>query len=227
MPKLSAIVPALNEADMIGGTLVALAPIRGRGHEVLVVDGGSRDATLSAVGEFADRVLSAPKGRARQMNAGAAAATGDVLWFVHADTQPPADADAPISHAVKSGALWGRFDVQLAGRQRSLRLVERMINLRSRITGIATGDQGIFVRRDVFEQLGGFPDIALMEDVAFSRRLKRLARPCCLRHTVVTSSRRWENHGILRTIVLMWRLRLAYALGADPAVLARRYRASD
>lgn len=227
MPKLSVIVPALNEADVIGPTLVALASIRGRGHEVLVVDGGSHDATPDAAGEFADQVLIAPEGRARQMNAGAAAATGDVLWFVHADTQPPADADGRISFAVRSGALWGRFDVQLAGRQRSLRLVERMINLRSRITGIATGDQAVFVRRDVFEQLGGFPDIALMEDIALSRNLKRVARPCCLRQTVVTSSRRWESHGILRTVVLMWRLRLAYALGADPAVLARRYRASD
>jgi rSAM/selenodomain-associated transferase 2 len=227
MPKLSVIIPTLNEADVIGRTLVALAPIRSRGHEVLVVDGGSCDATLSAVGGFADQVLSAPAGRARQMNAGAAAATGHVLWFVHADTRVPADADQRIGHAVKSGALWGHFDVQLAGRQLLLRLVERMMNLRSRITGVATGDQGMFVRRDVFEQLGGFPDIDLMEDISLSRSLKRLARPCSIRCTVVTSSRRWENHGVLRTIVLMWRLRLAYALGADPAVLARRYRASD
>lgn len=227
MPTLSVIVPTLNEADVIGRTLVALAPMRSRGHEVIVVDGGSRDATLSAVRGFSDQVLSAPAGRARQMNAGAAAAAGDVLWFLHADTRPPADADECIRDVVKSGAVWGRFDVQLAGRQRLLRLVERMMNLRSRITGIATGDQGLFVRRDVFEQLGGFPDIELMEDIVLSGSLKRLARPCCIPYAVVTSSRRWENHGILRTIVLMWRLRLAFALGADPAALARRYRASD
>jgi rSAM/selenodomain-associated transferase 2 len=170
-------------------------------------------------------VVAAPRGRARQQNAGAAAATGDVLLFLHADTRLPPDADARIAAALAApGACWGRFDVRLTGRAPLLRLVERLISLRSRLTGIATGDQAIFVRRDTFQAIGGFPDQPLMEDVALSRALRRIARPACLREAVLTSSRRWETRGIWRTIVLMWRLRLAYALGADPAELARRYR---
>ncbi|MEI2783937.1 MAG: TIGR04283 family arsenosugar biosynthesis glycosyltransferase [Candidatus Competibacter sp.] len=158
------------------------------------------------------------------MNAGARQANGDILWFLHADSLPPPDALSLIRAALAGRERgWGRFDVRLSGRRPSLRMVEFSMNLRSRLTGIATGDQGIFVRRDLFERIGGYPPIALMEDIALSRTLKRYGRPVCLRQRVLTSSRRWERDGIARTVLLMWRLRLAYFLGADPDRLARIY----
>ncbi len=221
---LSVIVPALNEGAMVVPTLAALQPLRASGHEVLLVDGGSADDTTQRARPLVDRVLTAPRGRARQMNAGAAAARGDVFWFVHADTVAPRGADGLILDAMQDADAWGHFDVRLSGRHPLLRVVERTMNWRSRWTGIATGDGGIFVRRAAFAQIGGFPDIPLMEDVAISRALKRLARPRSLRATLLTSSRRWEEHGVARTVVLMWRLRLAYFLGADPARLAAWYR---
>ena len=222
--RLSVIVPTLDEQDEIGATLAALQPLRARGHEVVVVDGGSRDATVAHARPLADRVLSSPRGRALQQNAGAAAATGEVLLFLHADTRLPADADALVlAGLARSRRGWGRFDLRLSGSAPLLRLVERLIGLRSRLTGIATGDQAIFVRRGWFERAGGFPAIPLMEDVTLSRLLRQRGRPLCLRERVVTSSRRWEERGIWRTILLMWRLRLAYRLGADPASLAARY----
>lgn len=221
--RLSIIVPALNEADTIGGLLADLAPFRTAGAEVILVDGGSIDGTPERAAADVDRVLPAQKGRAAQMNAGARVAVGDLLWFLHADTRVPADAAAALQDAWAGGARWGRFDVRLSGRHFLLRLVERGMNIRSRLTGIATGDQGIFVTRAAFEQVGGFPPLVLMEDIALSRALRRLARPACLRVPLITSSRRWEEGGVLRTVLLMWRLRLAYALGADPARLARRY----
>jgi rSAM/selenodomain-associated transferase 2 len=223
--RLSVIVPALDEAAGIARILRPLQPLRAAGHEVIVVDGGSADGTSAAAHPFADRVLSAPRGRARQQNAGARAAAGSVLLFLHADTLLPAGADRLVLDGLaRSGRGWGRFDVRLSGTRPGLRLVAAGIRLRSRITGIATGDQAIFVRRDWFLRVGGFPDIPLMEDVALSTRLRRLGRPLCLRACAVTSSRRWEERGIVRTILLMWGLRLAYALGADPARLAARYR---
>ena len=221
--RLSIIVPALNEADTIGGLLADLAPFRTAGAEVILVDGGSIDGTPERAAADVDRVLPAQKGRAAQMNAGARVAVGDLLWFLHADTRVPADAAAALQDAWAGGARWGRFDVRLSGRHFLLRLVERGMNIRSRLTGIATGDQGIFVTRAAFEQVGGFPPLVLMEDIALSRALRRLARPACLRVPLITSSRRWEEGGVLRTVLLMWRLRLAYAFGADPARLARRY----
>jgi rSAM/selenodomain-associated transferase 2 len=220
---LSIIVPALNEADNIVRTLNDLQPLRERGHEVLVVDGGSTDATPRLAEPLSDRVLTSGRGRALQMNAGAAASRGDVLWFVHADSQVSTAALMQLEQAVAAGALWGRFDVRLAGESWMLPMVAWMMNRRSCITGIATGDQGMFVRRTAFEAAGGFPDIPLMEDVALSRALKRLARPHCLPGPLITSARRWEAQGVWRTILLMWRLRLEFALGADPAVLHRRY----
>jgi rSAM/selenodomain-associated transferase 2 len=224
VPKLSIIVPVLNEADIIADTLAALAPLRQRGAEVIVADGGSRDGTVDLARPGADRVIVAPRGRAAQMNAGASLARGDVLLFLHADTRLPGNADALVLAGLKrSGRAWGRFDIAIAGRSPLLAPVARTINLRSRLTGIATGDQAIFVTRDVFARLGGFPDLPLMEDVALSRTLKRVSRPLCVSPKVTTSGRRWEQHGVLRTIVLMWRLRLAYFLGAEPAALARRY----
>jgi rSAM/selenodomain-associated transferase 2 len=157
------------------------------------------------------------------MNLGARAAAGDILVFLHADTTLPVGALPAIAAALDAGTQWGRFDVRIEGRSPLLWMVARMMNARSRLTGIATGDQAIFARRDAFEAVGGFPAIPLMEDVALSRALRRRAPPCCLRLAVTTSARRWERHGVLRTIVLMWRLRLAYALGADPHRLAHRY----
>ncbi len=221
--RISVIIPALNEADGIAAALLALQPLRARGHEVLVVDGGSTDATTARAVGLCDRLLQAPRGRARQMNAGARAAGGDVLWFLHADTLVPADADAVLLEALARRA-WGRFDVRLSGPQPLLRVVEALMNLRSRITGIATGDQGLFVRRQVFERVGGFPDIPLMEDITLSRALRCHGAPACLRARLVTSSRRWERHGVLRTILLMWRLRFDYWRGVPPARLAARYR---
>jgi rSAM/selenodomain-associated transferase 2 len=224
MPTLSIIMPVLDEAALIGGALAALAPFRQRGVEVIVADGGSGDATIAVARPLADRVVSAPRGRGSQMNAGAAAARGDVLLFLHADTGLPPQADRLALDAMAAqGRAWGRFDVTIVGTHPLLPLVARMMNLRSRMTGIATGDQAIFVRRSTFEEAGGFPDIPLMEDIALCARLRRLGRPLCLAERVTTSGRRWERHGVLRTIVTMWGLRLAYWLGAEPAALARRY----
>jgi rSAM/selenodomain-associated transferase 2 len=222
--SFSIIVPVLNEAESIEETLRALAPFR-NDAELIVVDGGSTDATRERVGGGADRLLVSGPGRARQQNAGAAVARGEVLLFLHADTRLPVDWPRAVSGGLSAtGRGWGRFDVRLTGRHPLLRLVERLISLRSRLTGIATGDQAIFVRRGLFQRVGGFPDLPLMEDVALSRRLRSHGPPLCLRHTVLTSSRRWERRGILRTILLMWSLRWAYWRGADPAELAARYR---
>ncbi len=214
--RLSIVVPALNEADGIVAALEALAPLRRRGHEVIVADGGSSDGSAELARPHCDAVVTAPRGRALQMNAGARVATGDVLLFLHADTHLPDGVD----QLIEKGMLWGRFDVHIDGKHPLLKLVAWSMNLRSRLTGIATGDQAIFVRRAAF---GGFPEIPLMEDIDFSREMKRRARPACLRAKVVTSGRRWDTRGVLRTILLMWRLRLAYFLGARPEDLARIY----
>src|SRR3989338_3466196 len=224
MRRISVIIPAMNEAALITKVLLALAPLRHRGHEVIVVDGGSSDGTPALAAPLADRVLYAPKGRALQMNAGARAAEGDVLWFLHADTVPPSGADELILAALaQGGRSWGYFDVCLSGAGTLLRLVAFMMNRRSRLSCIATGDQGIFVRREVFEHAGGFPEIPLMEDIALSRALKKYSRPAHAAQGLVSSSRRWEQRGVWRTILLMWRLRLAYFFGADPRKLARLY----
>lgn len=221
--RLSVIVPALNEEQALPATLAALAGWRRQGHEVLVVDGGSGDATVAVARAGCDAVLSAPRGRARQMNVGAQAASGEVLCFVHADTLLPAGADAAVTAAL-AGCVWGRFDVRLSGSAPLLRVVERAINLRSRLTGIATGDQAMFVCRHAFAAVGGFPEQPLMEDIELSCRLRRaFGRPACLRTTVQTSSRRWEQRGIVRTILTMWTLRAAYALGVGAQRLAAWY----
>ncbi len=217
--RLSIVVPVLNEAHGIAATLASLAPLRAQGHEVIVVDGGSEDASAALAAPLCDRLLQAPRGRAAQLNAGARAASGDVLVFLHADTRLPPRADALILSALRD-RLWGRFDIAIEGRHPALRLVAAAMNLRSRLTGIATGDQAMFVRRAGFL---GFPDLPLMEDIALSRLLKRRGRPACLRSRVRTSGRRWESRGVLRTVLLMWRLRALYALGVSPERLARRY----
>ena len=210
----------LNEAAGVCAALGALAPLRAAGHEVIAVDGGSEDATADLARPLCDRLLVAPRGRARQMNAGARAAGGEVLVFLHSDTCLPPDAAEVIVLSTKKH-LWGRFDVDIEGSHPLLKIIAWSMNLRSRLTGIATGDQAIFVRREAF---AGFPEIPLMEDVAFCKAMRRRGAPACLRSRVRTSGRRWESRGVLRTVLLMWRLRLAYALGADPARLAEKYR---
>lgn len=222
--SLSVIIPALNEAEHIATTLDSLQPLRRRGAEIIVVDGGSDDGTMELARGGADRVLTAARGRARQMNAGAAAASGEILCFLHADSRLPEGADGlMIDGLARSRRSWGRFDVHIAGRHPLLRVIARMMNWRSRFTGVATGDQGLFVTRSLFEAAGHFPEIALMEDIAFSRQLKIYGAPLCIAHRLTTSGRRWEKHGVWRTMLLMWRLRLAYWLGADPDRLARQY----
>lgn len=224
MKRLSIIIPTLNEAEGIVATLESLGELRRRGHEVVVVDGGSTDGTARLAEGLADRVLTASAGRAGQMNAGARTAAGDVLLFLHADSRLPDAADRLVLQGLAAGgAAWGRFDVRIAGAHPLLRMVETMMNLRSRLTRICTGDQCIFVRRATFETVGGYPDEALMEDIAISVRLRRLCAPLCLRERCLTSARRWEEQGVLRTIALMWWLRLRYALGVAPARLARDY----
>jgi rSAM/selenodomain-associated transferase 2 len=219
---ISIIMPVLDEAAGIDAALRALAPYRQRNVEVIVVDGDSRDATLELARPLADRVLVAPRGRATQMNAGTAAARGQILLFLHADTRLPENADRLIAEGLDRGYDWGRFDVGFDSGV-LLRVVATLMNLRSRLTGIATGDQAMFVRRQIFKSAGGFPLVPLMEDVALSARLKRVSRPLALRARVTTSARRWREHGTLRTVLLMWRLRLSYFLGADPTKLARSY----
>jgi rSAM/selenodomain-associated transferase 2 len=226
--RISVIVPALNEAPVMRAALDGLAPLRARGHEVILVDGGSTDGTPEIAAGRADHVIGAPRGRASQMNAGARIATGDVLVFVHADTRLPIDADLAIVRELeRSGGRWGRFDVSIDSSAPLLGLVARAMNARSRLSGIATGDQAIFVRRAEFTAVGGFPALTLMEDVAMSRLLKRRSPPLCLRERAITSGRRWEANGVLRTIALMWWLRLRYFLGASPDRLARSYDARD
>ena len=221
---LSIVVPVLDEAAGIEATLASLGPLRVRGAEVVVVDGGSRDDTIGRARPLADRVEPAPRGRARQMNHGARATRGTVLLFLHADTRLPAGADRLVLDAIGDGAHWGRFDVRIVGRHPMLRIVAALMNLRSRLTGIATGDQALFVRRETFECVGGFPDQPLMEDVELCRRLRRIAPPCCLRARVATSGRRWETRGVWRTILLMWRLRWRYWRGESAESLAAAYR---
>ena len=224
MPRLSIIIPVLDEAATIAETLAALAAYRARGAEIIVVDGGSRDGSLAAARPFADHVITAPRGRGSQMNAGAAAAHGDVLLFLHADTRLPPEADRLVRDALaRHKHAWGRFDVTIAGRSPLLRIVAAMMNLRSRVTGIATGDQAMFMTRDAFARAGGFPDIPLMEDIVLSQRLKAIGAPACLAARVTTSGRRWDRDGVVRTILTMWRLRFAFYLGAEPARLARQY----
>ncbi len=225
MVRLSIIIPCLNEGGVIGRLLERLQPLRQQGYEVILVDGGSSDGTRSIARPLVDRLLQTPPGRARQMNAAAREASGEWLWFLHADSDVDAETLLGLPEQIAMGGrLWGRFDVSLDGGHRLLPLVALFMNWRSRLSGIATGDQGIFVQRRLFDAIGGYPEIALMEDIALSRILRAEGRPLCLRQRLRTSARRWERHGVLRTVFLMWRLRLLYFLGADPQRLARRYR---
>jgi rSAM/selenodomain-associated transferase 2 len=223
-PQLSVVIPTLNEAGCIRGLCVALQPLRRRGHEIILVDGGSDDHTIDLGRPLVDRLLSSTQGRALQMRAGAAAASGTVLWFLHADTSVPDNADMLILEVLQNGRSdWGRFDITLSVKHPVLRCVAHLMNLRSCITGIATGDQGIFVRRSLYEDVGGIPPLPLMEDIALSRALKKHSRPACVRQKLLTSARRWQQHGIIRTILTMWGLRLAYFIGVSPRHLAKYY----
>jgi len=220
---LCIVMPVLGEGERLLVALRDLQRFRQRGVRVVVVDGGSSDNTLEIAREHADLALVAPRGRAAQMNAGAAACPAQVLLFLHADTRLPDNADALVQRATLALHGWGRFDVQIDSPALMLRIVSGAMNLRSRWSGIATGDQAMFVRHDLFTAVGGFPDIPLMEDVALSAALKKHGPPVCLRQRVTTSARRWQRHGVWRTIWLMWRLRAAYFFGADPARLAVEY----
>ena len=223
--KLSIIVALLNEAPQLPGQLESLQPLVCDGDEVILVDGGSDDDSVAIAEAAGFTVVKAPRGRARQMNAGAALATGQVLLFLHADTRLPIQAHASIEHALANGRhVWGRFDVRISGRAFMLRVVGSLMNLRSRLSGIATGDQAMFVTRSCFETLGGFPDQPLMEDIELSKRLRALSWPACIRRRVTTSGRRWETRGVWRTILLMWRLRWDYWRGVPAQTLADAYR---
>ena len=221
--RIAIIVPVLDEAATLTGQLQALQAWRAAGAELIVVDGGSRDASRQLAAPLATTVIAARRGRARQMNAGAAQTQREILVFLHADTRLPDDALSHIANAIDAGAAWGRFDVRIDGRLRGLAMVAALMNGRSRLTGIATGDQAIFVTRAAFTAAGAYPDQPLMEDIVLSRRLRALGWPANLRARVTTSGRRWERHGLWRTILAMWWLRLRFFLGARPADLARDY----
>ena len=223
MPRISIIIPVLNEAERIVHSLTLLQPLRNQDVELIVADGGSTDNTILLSSPLADHVLLAPRGRGSQMNAGAERANGDILMFLHADTFLPENALLEVREAISKDACWGRFDVTISGTLGGLGMVAFMMNLRSRLTGIATGDQCIFVTRQAFMASGGYPDIPLMEDITLSTQLRRIRRPACLYAKVFTSGRRWEKHGLWRTILAMWRLRLHFFLGASPVNLAREY----
>ncbi len=220
--QISVIIPTLNEEAVLEKTLSTL---RERGQaEVIVVDGGSKDQTQAIARRYADRLLSSPPGRARQMNLGAEVAKGEVLLFLHADTLLPEHFTEILAQTLSDpSVVGGRFDVKLDGRRWIFRVVETLISFRSRLTRTATGDQAIFIRRQAFFALGKYPEVPLMEDIALSRKMKRAGRVACLRECVVTSSRRWEKNGVLRTIVLMWVLKLGYFAGIPPARLKAFY----
>lgn len=222
--KISIIIPTYNEASNIRQTLQSLQKFREQGHEIIVVDGGSEDDSLAIAQSLADLAFTGPKGRSAQMNEGAARAKGDILLFLHADTLLPENALELVRSGLnESNRAWGRFNVSLSGSHPMFRIIENLMNWRSCVTSIATGDQGIFVYKNDFDRIGGFAEIPLMEDIELSKRLKKISRPLCITQRLITSSRRWEKYGILRTVILMWRLRLAYFLGASPERLARIY----
>jgi rSAM/selenodomain-associated transferase 2 len=224
LKKISVIIPTLNETEQIQHCLASVQSLRRNGHEVIVVDGGSEDETCSQVKDLADKVIHHSRGRATQMNAGARAACGEILIFLHADTCLPTEADTVITSSIKDSAeFWGRFNVRLSGRHWAFRIIEICMNLRTRITGIVTGDHAMFMSKEIYNKVKGFPEIALMEDIAISSKFKHVVCPICLKHKVTTSSRRWEENGIIKTILKMWWLRISYFLGTDPLKLARQY----
>lgn len=222
MAEISIIIPTLNEQTGIVSFLTKLQTLRPQ-CELIVVDGGSDDQTVTLAAPYVDDIIQTQKGRSVQMNAGAVAACSPILLFLHADTLLPDDAIEQIQQAITDGYQWGRFDIKLTGSHPMLKVVAWLMNKRSRWTGIATGDQAIFVTKALFEQMNGFAEIALMEDIELSSRLKKQGRPYCIKSKVISSGRRWLNFGIFKTIVLMWWLRLQFFLGAQPEHLAKLY----
>lgn len=221
--KISIIIPVLNEEASLSRISSHLQSIKHQGHEVIIVDGGSTDNTLSIAYELTDRVIVSKAGRALQMNNGAAVASGEILLFLHADTFLPDNAVQIISDSSQRKDCWGRFDVRLSSSRYVYRLIEQLMNLRSCLTSIATGDQAIFVEKNLFDHVGGFPEIVLMEDVEISRQLKKISKPVCVKQKVITSSRRWEKNGVVATVLLMWKLRLYYFFGMSPEKLNQLY----
>lgn len=223
---VSLIIPVLNEETSLQSRLADLQVLLSDQYEVIVVDGGSSDRTVEIASDYATVVMSAPPGRARQMNRGASAASGQLLWFVHADTKLDKTALSELSnlsHQQGSNPFWGRFDVRVEAKPRIYRCIETLMNWRSRFTGIATGDQAIFVSTELFRQCGTYRDIPLMEDIDLSARLQKIVRPHCLRTRVSTSARRWQKNGVSRTVIKMWALRLGFFLGVAPERLVKWY----
>ena len=223
--KISIIIPCLNESEQIVTTLRALQSLRQRGHEIILVDGGSHDNSLTLARHYVDHCLISAPGRATQMNQGVQIATGDVFCFIHADTLCHHQLDQFICNALQqSSRMWGRFDIQLSHNAFAYRIISWFINKRSCLTGIATGDQGIFVCRNIFKKINGYTEQPLMEDIDLSNRLNKISRPLCI-HTprLITSSRRWEQQGIARTILLMWWIRLKYFCGVPASTLVKSY----
>ena len=239
MATVSIIIPVLNEADNLPLLFDNINKLNPNPQQVILVDGGSNDDSIGIIRSFINELMldndrkidwqmtESKAGRALQMNTGAALATGEVLLFLHADTQLPLHAIDSVSEAMKR-AEWGRFDVQIASRQPTLRLVSQMINWRSRLSGIATGDQAIFISQSLFERIGSYPNQALMEDIELckqlkGKQLKGMAKPACLKSKVITSARRWQQHGTWRTIILMWHLRFDYWRGVSADNIKARY----
>ncbi len=223
LPGCSIIIPLLNEAQLVRQQLTRLQPLRTEQQEIILVDGGSTDQTVDLASPLADQVIKSKRGRAAQMNAGASAARHSMLVFLHLDTCLPQEFDQQIQALQRSDRVWGFFPVQLDAAGPAFKLIAWCMNKRSRISRVCTGDQVLCVKRAAFEQLGGFADIALMEDVEISKRLRKLSAPYCFSVPVLASSRKWRQEGVWRTVILMWRLRLAYFLGADPWQLNKRY----
>jgi len=222
--KLSVVIPTLNESDQIEQSLNNLQPLRHRGHEIIVVDGGSIDNTVSLASPLCDRIIQSERSRSIQMNTGAAIASGQCILFLHADTVLPEDVPDLFSRMKCIENKWGRFDIKLSGRAWLFRIIEKCMNIRSRLTGIATGDQVIFVGKELFSKVNGFPEIALMEDIAISKLLMNFSKPVFITEKVVSSSRRWKENGIIKTIIKMWIIRLLYYFQYDTNRLAKFYR---